>query len=450
MVPLNKRVFTMVTALAAGLSLGWVLAAQDKQPAWKGKNGGQEEYGLEQAVEKAKGAPAQLKALDEWKARFPDTDFWQLREDFYLITYSQLNDARKGFDMAVEILKQRPKHFLALNTIITNIYHLAPTGQVPGAADLTAAENAAKYILDNSAAVFDPANKPLTIQDPAQFAAAKAPVLKAAQQTYAWVFVQRKEWAKAEPEIRKVLADDPTQAGFTHFLAQALLNQARGNAALQDTKYPEALFHFARAGSYSGQGALPAAAKKQDLDFFNSAYDTYHGSHQGADQVIQIASSNVMPPSGFKIKDINTIKQEEFEAAQEYDRQHPDLAFWRDAVKAPLSGPDAATLFDGTYKDALLPGPAGAAKGVSKFKGTIISSTQEKGNTKQLVVGVAQPTVADATLNVVNDPLPGMMDPGGEILFQGQPKTFVPSPFMINFELEAKDIEGWTGTKGGK
>ncbi len=452
---LNKRILIMVTALGVGLSLGWVLAAQQPQKAWKGKGGGQQEYALEQAAEKAPDAKQRIVALDEWKNTFPDTDFWDLREDLYLVSYAQLNDARKSFDMAEEILKRRPKHFLALNTIISNIYLLAPAGKVPAAADLTAAEHAAKYILDNSAAVFDPANKPGTIADPAQFAALKDPILKTAQKTYAWVFVQRKEWAKAEPEIRKVLKDDPSQANFTYFLAQDLLDQARSNSALLDTKYPEALYHFARAGSYSGPNAMQAAAKQQALNFFNNAYDTYHGSHEGADRVIQIASANVMPPAGFSIKDINTIKKEQFDAEQSYDAAHPSLTFWRDIVKGPLTGPNAQMVFETTYKDALLPGEAALAKGFSKFKGIIVTDTEEKGNTTGLTVAVVDPakgdpTVANANLKFVETLPPGTMEPGQEIMFEGVVKSFNPDPFVVNFELDAKQIEGWTGTKGGK
>jgi hypothetical protein len=91
---------------------------------------------------------------------------------------------------------------------------------------------------------------------PEQVMATKPAVMKLAQQSYAWVFVKRQDWAKAEPELRKFLALDPNQAAFTLYLAEALLNQARANQ--NNTKYVEALYHYARAGSYTGEGRKPA------------------------------------------------------------------------------------------------------------------------------------------------------------------------------------------------
>jgi hypothetical protein len=445
-VELKKRILMIVTALGVGLGLGWVVAAQEAPAkAWKGKEGGQEEYGLAQAADKAGDPQSRLKALDEWKNRFPDTDFWEIREDYYLVTYSQLSDCRKSFDQAVEIRKRRAKHFLSLNSILTCIYQFNP----PGNPDLGTAEQAARYIMDNANAVFADDNKPLTMTVE-QLRAARPAIEKLSQQTYAWVFVQRKEWAKAEPELRKFLAMDGTQAGFSLYLANALLNQARVNPNNPDTaKFIEALFHFARAGAYGGQGALQGQAKSDAMNFFNSAYDTFHGSHEGADRVIQIASSSVMPPAGFSIKDVNTIRQEEYAAEQAWIASHPVEAYWRDVIRAPLTGPDGAQIWEMNFKDTGQPGEFGASKGVPLFRGTIISHTEEKGNTKSLVVGVFEPTVADATLNFL-EPLPGIMEPGSTVSFKGTLKSYLPSPFMVTFELDDMDIVGWTGTKAGK
>lgn len=460
MLPL-KRIFMMVPTLLAGLCLGWVLVAQQAPTrTWKGQNGGREEYDLYDKAAKATDAKQRLVALDEWKNKFPDTDFWGLREEFYLATYQQLSDCRKAFDTAVQIRQKRPKHLLALNAILTCVYPLNPAGQAPNAADLTATEEASKFILDSAASnvIYAPDNKPEigTVNDE-QLKQAKPALEKAAQQTYAWVFVRREDWAKAEPELRKFLALDPTQAAFSLYLAQALSNQARVNPTAMVGKYVEAMFHYARVAAYNGPGAVSAQVKEQALNFLKTAYTTYHGSEEGMQQVLSIAATNVMPPPGFTIKDVNTIRQEEFAKAQAWDQEHPDLAFWRDAVKTPLTGPDANSLFEATYKDATLPGEAGALKGVSRFKGKILSSTQDKaGDTTQLILGVFDasqtwnPTTPEATINILEDPLPGTMENGGVILFQGVPKSFTPNPFMIVFEAEAKDIEGWTGQKAAK
>jgi hypothetical protein len=52
--------------------------------------------------------------------------------------------------------------------------------------------------------------------------------------------------------------------------------------------------------------------------------------------------------------------------------------------------------------------------------------------------------VADVTLKL-EEPLPGKMDPGGEIAFSGVAKDFAKTPFMVTFEVDKDDISGWTG-----
>ena len=45
----------------------------------------------------------------------------------------------------------------------------------------------------------------------------------------------------------------------------------------------------------------------------------------------------------------------------------------------------------------------------------------------------------------LTEPLPGMMEPGGEISFSGVAAEYSKEPFMITFEVEREDVEGWTG-----
>jgi len=65
--------------------------------------------------------------------------------------------------------------------------------------------------------------------------------------------------------------------------------------------------------------------------------------------------------------------------------------------------------------------------------------------------------VADVTLKF-EDPLPGTMEPGADLEFEGAPSSFTKQPFMVTFDvdMELKQLVGWTGknapgaTKGGK
>jgi len=42
-------------------------------------------------------------------------------------------------------------------------------------------------------------------------------------------------------------------------------------------------------------------------------------------------------------------------------------------------------------------------------------------------------------------PLPGKVDPGTELTFEGVPDSFTPSPLMVVFNVDKDDLHGWTG-----
>jgi len=63
-----------------------------------------------------------------------------------------------------------------------------------------------------------------------------------------------------------------------------------------------------------------------------------------------------------------------------------------------------------------------------------------------LLIAIEKPDVADAKL-VLEEPLPGKMEPGGDISFFGSAEEFSKSPYMVTFKIAdpKEDIEGWTG-----
>ena len=63
---------------------------------------------------------------------------------------------------------------------------------------------------------------------------------------------------------------------------------------------------------------------------------------------------------------------------------------------------------------------------------------------KELLIAIEKPDIADAKL-VLEEPLPGKMEPGGEISFFGTAEELSKSPYMITFKVSKDDIEGWTG-----
>jgi hypothetical protein len=447
-VTLNIRTLLTITAVGIGLTLGWGLGTQQihaqdaKAPAkaWKGANGGQEEFGLAQAIDKATDAKGKIEALDKWKAAFPQSDFDDIRQEQYLFAYQGANMNRQAFDKALEILKTNPNHFYSLQAIVALLQGLMPVQP----ADLDNAARITTYIMDNADTAFAAANKPQSITD-AQWPAIKPAMRAAAHNAFLYTITARKDVPREETELTAYLKKDPTQATTSYTLAGVILAQNK----TQPQKQPIALYHFARAAAYTGPGALPAPAQKQAMDYITKTYTAYHGDAGGLPELLAMAKVDPFPPAGFTIDSTSDIALKKAQAQAAADAANPLFAFWRDLVKEPLLK-DGDTYFE-AMKGALLPGDPGKAKGVEMFKAKLISM-EPANKPKTLVLALEKPDVADVTLKF-DEPLPGNMEPGAELQFSGSPVSWTKAPFMVTFDvdMEQKQLVGWTGTnpKGG-
>ena len=148
----------------------------------------------------------------------------------------------------------------------------------------------------------------------------------------------------------------------------------------------------------------------------------------------------MLPPADFKIKSTVDLAKEDEEKRQAAAKENPMLAFWNE-MKERLTAADGSADYWEAMKGAGLP-PPGKIPG-DKFKGKLVSATPET-RPKELKIAIEKPDVADVTL-VLEEPLPGKMDPGGEISFFGAPEELSKSPYMITFKVTKEDIEGWTG-----
>jgi hypothetical protein len=430
---LLKKTLGTIIAIAA-LALG--LAAQDKATKnWKDMA----EYDLFTSIQKDTNAATRLANLDKWKSAYPQSEYADVRLKAYLITYQQLMKHREAFDTALEILKADPNDQASLQEILGYIRALVP--QQPNAplspqnkADLDTAAKTSAYVLSNIDTVYAADKKPQGVTD-AQWSQAKPAMKNFAQWTIGWIAMVEKDTPKAESELTKTLEMDPTNAVASQQLAGILLAQQKEHP----DKTPLALFEYARVATYDGPNAMPADQRQKLEAFLTKAYTTYHGSAQGLDQLKATAKTNALPPAGFKIDsvvDIASKKAAEEEAAA---KANPMLALWR-SIKTELTGDNGPAYYESSVKDAGLPG---GANGVMKFKGKLISTTPET-RPKELKLAVENPEVADVTLKL-EEPLPGKMDPGGEIEFSGTAKAYTKEPFMLTFEVDKDDISGWTG-----
>jgi hypothetical protein len=339
---------------------------------------------------------------------------------------------RQAFDKAAEILKTRPNHFYSLSAIERLVFALTPA---PTPADLDTAERVSKYILENLDTAFAASNRPTDVKE-ADWTTYKPAMQNAAQATLARIYVQRKDHPKAEIELTKYLHMDPTQGATSLSLGGELLAQNKEHPE----KLAPGLYQFARAAAYDGQNSLPAAARKSAQDYLTKTYTAYHGSNEGLDKLLALAKTNPFPPEGFSIESIQQISAKKAAAEEEFLKANPMLALWQTAIKEPLTKDGGDAFFEMSMKGALLPG---GANGVMKFKGKIISMTPET-KPKQIILALEQPNVPDVTLEL-SEALPGKMDPGAELQFEGVAKAYTKQPFMVVFETEPSKIEGWTG-----
>jgi hypothetical protein len=421
-----------------------VLPAQDKPAAdqtaqqnkkqWKDRA----EYDLFESINKTQDPNQWLTILDKWKQAYPQSDYADIRKQLYLAAYAKLNKPQQAFDAAQEVLKDNPNNLVALSAILQYIYQLVPPNTQQLSAqqntDLDVAEKAASTVLNNTDTIYAKDNRPPEMTDE-QVAKAKPEMKAFAQKTLGYIAMIRKDYPKATTELTKALQMDPNQGQVSFWLGTVTLAQNKEHPELQ----PQALYDFARASSYSGPGSLPQADRTQISGYLTKVYGQYHGSNDGLDKLTAAAQSTALPPQGFTIKSKADLEREKIEADEAAAKANPMLALWK-SIKAQLTGPDGQSYFDSSMKDALLPG---GANGVNAFKGKLISMTPAI-RPKELVLSIENGTTPDVTLKL-DSPLPGKMEPGGDISFSGVAESFTKDPFMVTFNVEKSKIEGWTG-----
>ena len=233
--------------------------------------------------------------------------------------------------------------------------------------------------------------------------------------------MQRKNGPAAQQEFLKTLQIDPNQGEVDYWLGNTLRPEKTPE------KISQALFYYARAATYDGPGSLTPQGRQQLDDYLRKAYNAYHGQDDaGLNALKALAKAQPMPPPDFKIKTATEIA---IEKEEEFKRTNPQLALWM-GVKKLLTAPDGAQYFDTQMKGTLVPG----------LKGTVIEAKPPV-RSKELIVGIADPKVPEATLKL-DSPLTGKPEIGGVIEFEGVPTSFTQDPFNVTFDVEKAKIKG--------
>ena len=403
------------SVLGIGLVVGLISTPLFAQPAQK-KVKDQGEYDIYNAVSKEKDPTKQLQLLQTWKEKYPDSDFKEDRAAMVARDYAQLGKPAEAIKAAQDVLAANPKNLTALVTIATNAIHVNP----PTPESLAAGEQAANTLLTSLDAL-----KPEGVKD-ADWATAKPQIEQLAATTLGWVKMQQKQNDAAEAAFRKVLQANEKNGQVSYWLGTVLYAQK---------KFAPALFEFARAAVYTGEGALPESVRQSADQFLARAYKGFHGSDEGLDNLKKMAASAALPPDDLKIASVTDIAAGQQAAEEDFLKAHPDIKLWR-VLRDALKADGGEKYFADNVKDALIPPQEGEFK---QFKGKVVSMD----NPKELVLAVDDtdgPT-GDATL-VFETPIKGKLEPGADISFAGAPQSYTKDPFNIKFAVDRKNVTG--------
>ncbi len=383
------------------------------------------EYDLASKAFQTADPKQRLELLNTWTDKYPQTDYLQDRLQTYMVTLNQLaatdpNARKQLIDKAEEMLKIDPNNFTADYYITT--WGPAVGGSSPTPELESQVDAAAHGMLDNVDKQFAADKKPANTSDD-QWTQAKTVATALAHNTLAWEDSAKKDTAAAEDQYKASLAANPNQAN---------VSAAYGKLLMDEKKYPEGLFEYARAGSYDGQGALPAATRSQLLAYFNKVYAQFHGSADGADQVIAQAKTSALPPDGFKIEGQGDIEAAKAKAINDRMAADPAFKLWY-TIETNLKGDQGDQFFASNVKDAEIPG---GAEGVKDFTGTVISVDPPDKPTK-VVLGVEDPQTPDTTL-LFSQPLPASaldkIKVGQKLDFSGVADSYTKDPYMLTFK----------------
>jgi hypothetical protein len=375
------------------LLLSLLLAGAAHAAKWADRS----EYDLVLNV-RAEAAPQKrLALLDRWKDKYPKSEFQQARRELYLGAYQSLGDAGNMLGIAREILAAEPDNLVGLYWCTL----LIPESKEWPSELLAAGEKAAARLLE--------------VQKQT------AGVEFLAHRALGWIRWRRGEMDAAEQEFQTCLDLDPTAAEISAWRGTMLAQ------ATQPEKRALALWHLARAVSYSEAGALPEGQRRQLSVVLERLYASYHGEAGGLDQVRAAAAAAAFPPAGFDIESAAAAfirKQDEA-----LSRTDPQLAAWV-RLRRKLDSPDGEQYFT-ALRGSPLP----------LLKGTLIRSTPPN-QPDELVIAVIDRAAPEIVVKLAK-PFPNEAETGAPLEFAGTIDSFVKTPFTVTVLSDGDSIVGW-------
>jgi tetratricopeptide (TPR) repeat protein len=400
---LIRKVF--VGAAIAALSISSLVAQAQRN--WKDRAEYDLYVGITQAIQGNDGKKA-LDLLKEWGEKYPESDYSDTRPTLELNAYKAANDSKGMLTAADKILGANPNDLTANYWVCT----LMVSNPSPTDEELARAAKSGSTLAN--------IQKPAEVQD-AQWPAIKKEMTALGHKCSGYVAMQRKDQITAETEFEKSLAIKATDAQINSMLGNVILAQK------DPQKQSEALFHYARAASYTGEGALPDQTRQQLDTFFTNAYKRFRGDDpEGMQELRNLAKSQPLPPSDFRIM---TEAEAKAEAEERMKNEQPQLYFWV-RLKEALEGETGAAYFEEGMKDALVP-----SSEQLPLKGTVI-----EGDRKTIKLAMSDDTTPEVTL-VLDQALRTAPEPGTVVEFWGVAQKLTREPFMVEFLIAGEQAK---------
>jgi len=439
-------------AIAGAFAIGGTAQLASAQaPEKKVKDQG--EYDIyNQALKDANNPAAQIKDIETWTQKYPESDYKDTRLFMLISAYNQANQPAKVLELGSQWMnqglktvfpdpKEGPGQVLTVYYLMTaNIAKLMASPTVPPD-QMAIGEKAARALMDYVPEYFTAANKKAGVSD-ADWANTKTQVETLAKNVLLSMALRPGDEAMAKYRTDKNPANcNAAEAAYRKALGQypdnARIAYGLGTVGIclykvQPDKIYTALWMLARAVALDPTLGGTAEAPKIEA-YLNSTYTQYHGPDDaGLKQLKEMAKASVNPPDGFKIKSQVEIAHEK---EVEFEKSNPQLAMWM-RIKGQLAE-GGEQYFESQLKSADVP----------PLKGTVVDA-KPACRSKELVIALSDPTHAEVTLKL-DAALNGKPETGTEVQFKGVPSGFVKEPFMLTMDAEKANIEGLKTTPCG-
>ena len=324
---------TAVALIGAILPLGSarLLRAQSAQAQTQKKAKDQGESDLYSAATKETNNAKKIAILNEWKERYPESDYKLDRLDMLMPAYFALQQWSNVINAGKEALALDANNTAALYWIA----FVAPNLNNAPADVLATAEKAATGLLA--------ATRPATMKEE-NWPTAKRSFDVTAHKTLGWVAMKRQSTAAAEQKFIKALKLDPSQAQVSYWLGDLILGQKKPD------RNSEAIYDFARAAAYDGPNAYPPQGRSVVNDYLAKVYSQWHGDNSGLAELKAAAKANAFAPAGFHILSAAEISAQRASLAPAYvSTQDPASRLQLKASDGSFSLAENGQQFSGTY-----------------------------------------------------------------------------------------------------